>query len=170
MRWAVAGTVLASVLLWFRRHYTAVTVTGLSMQPALQHGDRILVRRVRPGRLRVGDVVVASPDQPDSSGDRQPRDGGDHWLVKRIAALPGDPVPESVRGQLDRALVPAGALVLLGDNPAVSWDSRTLGLFDSESLLGRIVRTLPRSARSRADRLLDEPKIASTRAGKAPRS
>jgi signal peptidase I len=161
MRWAVVVAVMTSVLLWFRRHYTAVTVCGLSMQPTLHDGDRVLVRRVPPARLRVGDVVVARPGQLASSGDR--------WLVKRIAALPGDPVPESVSGRVRRSSVPAGALILLGDNAAVSWDSRTLGLFDVGLLLGRVERTLPRSPVSPADGVLYRLEIASAQAGEPPR-
>jgi signal peptidase I len=162
MRWAVAVTAVTTVLLWFRRHYTAVTVCGLSMQPTLYDGDRVLVRRVPPARLHVGDVVVARPDRL--------RSGGVRWLVKRVAALPGDPVPESVSGRVDRTAVPDGALILLGDNAAASWDSRTLGLFDIVLLLGRVERTLSRSPVSRADRLLYGPDLASTGAGDPPRS
>ncbi len=158
MRWVAAASVVAGVLLWLRRHYAAVTVRGLSMQPTLRDGDRVLVRRVPPGRLRVGDVVVARPG----------RSGGS-WLVKRVAALPGDPVPEAVSARVDRAAVPDGALVLLGDNPAVSWDSRTLGLFDAVLLLGRVERRLSRSPVSRADQVLYEPAIASAGAGEPPR-
>jgi signal peptidase I len=162
MRWAIAVGLVASALLWFRRRYAAVTVSGLSMQPTLQDGDRVLVRRVPPARLRVGDVVVARPGQPGSSAD--------HWLVKRIAALPGDPVPKSVSGRVSRGSVPAGGLILLGDNAAVSWDSRTLGLFDVGSLLGRVERTLPRAPVSPADGVLYEPEITSVQAGDPPRS
>jgi len=161
MRWAAAGAALG-LLLWVRRRYTAVTVGGLSMQPTLHDGDRVLVRRIRPGRLRVGDVVVARLGQPGP--------GGDHWLVKRIVALPGDPMPASVRRRVDRPVVPAGGLILLGDNPAVSRDSRTLGLFDAAALLGRVERTLSRSPVSRRDELLYVPDITSARAGDPPRS
>jgi signal peptidase I len=160
MRWAVAVGLMTSVLPWFRRHYAAVTVRGLSMRPTLHDGDRVLVRRVLPARLRVGDLVVARPGPLGGSGDR--------WLVKRVAALPGDPIPKSVSGRVDRTTVPAGALILLGDNAAVSWDSRTLGFFDAGLLLGRVERTLPRSPVSRADGLLYGPEITSDRAGIHP--
>ena len=163
MRWALAVTAVTTVLLlWFRRHYTAVTVRGLSMQPTLHDGDRVLVRRIPPARLHVGDVVVARPDRLGIGGDR--------WLVKRVAALPGDPVPESVGGRVDRTAVPDGALVLLGDNAEASWDSRTLGLFDVLLLLGRVEGTLSRSPVSRAAGLLYGPDLASNRAGEPPRS
>ena len=44
------------------------------MEPALHHGDELLVLRIPP---RVGSVVVA----------QDPR--GDHWLIKRVAAIEG---------------------------------------------------------------------------------
>lgn len=162
MRWALAASAVTTVLLWFRRHYTAVTVRGLSMQPTLHDGDRVLVRRVPPARLHVGDVVVARPGRLGSGGDR--------WLVKRVAALPGDLVPESVSGRVGRSTVPDGALILLGDNAVVSWDSRALGFFDVVLLLGRVERTLPRTRVSRADGVLYKPAIASARAGDPLRS
>lgn len=162
MRWAVAVAAATGGLLWVRRRYTAVTVYGLSMEPTLHDGDRVLVRRVPPARLRVGDVVVARPGRLSGSGG--------HLLVKRVAALPGDPVPESVSGRVDETAVPDGALILLGDNAAVSWDSRTLGFFDVAVLLGRVERKLSRAPVSRAHGLLYAPDVASARAGDPPRS
>src|SRR3954464_2867602 len=41
-------------------------VTGPSMSPTVRHGDRLLVRRVRPGDVRGGDVVLARfPARPE---------------------------------------------------------------------------------------------------------
>jgi signal peptidase I len=60
------------------------------------------------------------------------------WLVKRIAAGPGDPVPTSVRAIVKVAVVPDGVVVLLGDNLRVSYDSRQAGFFPRERVLGRV--------------------------------
>jgi nickel-type superoxide dismutase maturation protease len=51
-------------------------IEGPSMIPALDHGDRVLLRRVR--RLRVGDIVVVA--DPEAN---------ERWLAKRIAAASG---------------------------------------------------------------------------------
>ena len=53
---------------------TRARVAGHSMEPALHHGDELLVLRIPP---RVGSVVVA-----------QDPNGG-HWVVKRVAEIHG---------------------------------------------------------------------------------
>ena len=76
-----------------------VAVEGDSMRPALEPGDRVLALRTR-GRYRVRPgqlVVVRDPRQPA------------RLLVKRAAAAGTDGV------------------VVLGDNPAASTDSRAFG-------------------------------------------
>jgi len=52
-----------------------VRVAGHSMEPALHHGDELLVARIPP---RIGSVVVC----------RDPRDR-DRLVVKRVAAMDG---------------------------------------------------------------------------------
>jgi signal peptidase I len=126
-----------------RRGLLYTTVTGASMLPALREGDRLLVRRVdtrRDGgrRLRVGQIVVCPVQLPDGAtllpapGDILPR----LW-VKRIAALPGDPMPAAMAGRTGP--VPNGTVILLGDNPEQSVDSRTIGPIPLERLVGRVV-------------------------------
>jgi nickel-type superoxide dismutase maturation protease len=74
-------------------------VTGPSMTPTVRHGDRLLVRRLRSGRARVGDVVLARfPSRPDL------------LVVKRVHRV------------LDR-----GTVDVRGDNPLVTDDSRAYG-------------------------------------------
>ena len=74
-------------------------VTGPSMTPTVRHGDRLLVRRLRPGAaVRAGDVVLARfPSRPEL------------LVVKRV-----------------RRAVPGGHWVE-GDNPLVADDSRAFG-------------------------------------------
>jgi signal peptidase I len=132
-----------------RRKLAVVTVRGLSMQPTLKAGDRLLIRRVRADRLRTGQIVVI--DRPDAGGPSagRPRNwppAGHDWLIKRLAALPGEPTPDlmleaTVPGA--EPVVPAGKLVVLGDNPSVSLDSRTLGYIAVERVLGVMIRPLP---------------------------
>lgn len=120
----------------------AVKVRGPSMEPALVSGRTVLV--VRGLRLRVGDVVVIErPDEMEPARWLAPPLsrplGTTPWLVKRIAAGPGDPVPAAVRASVDADAVPDGVVVLLGDNPRVSYDSRQAGFFPRDRILGRVI-------------------------------
>ncbi|MDQ3811796.1 MAG: nickel-type superoxide dismutase maturation protease [Chloroflexota bacterium] len=85
-----------------------------SMQPALQPGDRVLVSRWT--RPRIGHIVVL-------------RDPHTPWrfLIKRVASRTDD-----------------GRLVVVGDNPTASRDSRAFGAVPLELVVGRAVyRYLP---------------------------
>jgi nickel-type superoxide dismutase maturation protease len=87
-----------------------VVVEGESMRPALRPGDRLLVLRLGR-RLRVGDVIaLRDPRLPE------------RVLVKRVAEVRAD-----------------GGLVVLGDNPAASTDSRVFGPVPRHLVLGRCV-------------------------------
>ena len=97
-----------------------VAVKGLSMAPTLLPGDHLLVRPAR--QLRRGDLVVVR--DPDAAG---------RWVVKRVAALPGEEV--DVGG---RTLAAGDGIVLLGDNPAQSTDSRVYGAVSLEDVHGRV--------------------------------
>jgi nickel-type superoxide dismutase maturation protease len=75
-------------------------VSGPSMSPTVRSGDRLLVRRVRPGgAVRPGDVVLARfPSRPDLLVVKRARRAvaGGHWVE--------------------------------GDNPLVTDDSRAFGV------------------------------------------
>ncbi len=132
------GTIAVVVLLALlvvRRRLVAVRVTGLSMAPTLWPGDQVLVRRVTADALTVGMVAVVRT--PPHHGPATVA-----WVIKRVAALPGDPIPASVQpaaGGL--SVVPAERLVLLSDNPS-GRDSRSWGLVPSGDLLGVVVMRL----------------------------
>ena len=86
-----------------------VVVEGMSMEPTLAPGDRLLVVAAR--RLHAHDVVAV----------RDPRDPG-RVLVKRIGAVLEDEI------------------VVRGDNPAASTDSRSFGPVPTTAVIGRVVR------------------------------
>jgi signal peptidase I len=113
------------------RRLERVEVTGDSMLPTLRQGDRVLMwrtRRVRPGML------VVLPD---------PRVGG-RPLVKRVAAGHGATLfagGKQLRAGPDEVL-------LLGDDPEHSTDSRTFGAVRVAALDGRVVYRYAPGARA----------------------
>ncbi|MEV8374240.1 signal peptidase I [Kribbella sp. NPDC056861] len=129
------GTALAASVLLLRRRFISVQVVGTSMEPTLSAGDRILVRRSGLERVRRGQIVVIANPSPVA--------GDPSWLVKRVVALPGDEIPRDgvpALREVQEDVVPAGRLVLLGDNQAASYDSRVAGYFEAATLLGVAVR------------------------------
>lgn len=130
MWWLLFVVALPATVLTFLRTplspLAMITVSGDSMSPTLQPGDRVLVMRWtrprRPGRL----VVV---DQPSRSDDRKwfwpaapekPR----RLLVKRLAGI-----------------APQG-LIVLGDNAGASTDSREFGAVPEKHVYGIVWRRL----------------------------
>jgi signal peptidase I len=143
---AVAGAAAAGAgLCLLRRRLAVVTVVGPSMQPTLAPGDRVLARRVGPGDVRVGQIAVIEKPGDDGAWPAGPRTAGrPEWMIKRVAAVPGDEQPEFLPTQAGSsgAVVPAGQFVVLGDNPARSLDSRQIGYVPADRVLGVVVRSL----------------------------
>ncbi|MET7704650.1 S26 family signal peptidase [Micromonospora sp. NPDC005413] len=139
-----ALTAVGLATLYNGRRLVPVTVHGHSMYPTYTSGERIVVHRRR--RVRVGQVVVV--EQPAAGGGwaQSPVIGPAparavalrRWMIKRVAALPGDPLPPTpipVAGGVGAA-VPSGYLVVFGDNQRASFDSRHIGLVPVERVLG----------------------------------
>ncbi len=127
-----------------------VNVEGTSMRPTFDGGDRLLARRCSVRRLRSGTVVILrnqlTPLALEGDVDTPPniRFVADEmkYVVKRIAALPGQLVPESVLQAVDGMnVVPDGMLVVLGDNSR-SRDSRHWGFVPLDDVCGIVVRKL----------------------------
>lgn len=143
---AGAAMLVAAVAI-LRRRITIVAVYGHSMQPALRTGDRVLVRRAHIGDLRHGQIVVFEKPSYDGTWDTQalrwPADNRE-WLIKRVAALPGDPQPEAIPPAPGSTwpVVPDGKFAVLGDNAARSLDSRKIGYIPAERLLGVMLRPI----------------------------
>lgn len=141
LAWSAGLVVVAGLaLLVLRRRLAVVVVAGISMEPAFHASDRLLVRRAGLSRLRVGDVVVFS--RPSRYGGEELLPVEEKLMVKRVAALPGDPVPDSVLPVAARPRVAEGRLVVLGDNPAASYDSRQFGFLSADLLLGVVLRRM----------------------------
>ncbi|MEU7208361.1 S26 family signal peptidase [Streptomyces sp. NPDC044989] len=133
-----------------------VTVRGISMQPTLTDGDRVLVRR-RVLPKRGGMAVVEQPmrraphwsDEPAGLGCWKNDVGARNWMIKRVVAAPGDQVPLGRTGNshVDGSRVPEEHLLLLGDNAEVSFDSRHVGFFPADRILGSVWHTLSRGTK-----------------------
>jgi len=158
---SVAGLVTALALLgattlWVaRRRLVMVSVTGTSMHPSLDDGDRVLVRRVPLRAVRTRMVVVFThPDssaEPSSGGaDGVVTDDATGWLIKRVVAVPGEPVPPEL-GWGDQT-VPDGCLVVYGDNRRSSHDSRHFGYVRRADVRGVVVGTPVGQRSSSAER------------------
>lgn|SRR5690554_4893402 len=151
---SVAGLLVvggAAALLWARRRYTLITVEGSSMSPTLRDGDRVLVRRCSGDRVARGQVVIVDGRRlrwpNDGAGDNGDLPAGDAVLIKRVAAVAGDRFPAGVPAPVP--VVPRGRVVLLGDNPAVSHDSRRYGSVDTAAIIGAVVRKIGNGGKNR---------------------
>ncbi|WP_020551028.1 S26 family signal peptidase [Embleya scabrispora] len=132
----VLGAVAASAALagWaVRSRLALVRVTGMSMAPTFVDGERLIVRRTTA--VRRGDAIVfRNPVRYGAEDDLR-------WLVKRVAAMPGDPVPREVRPAVHAVrgtAVPAGSLVVRGD-AARTQDSRHFGYVPTSTVLGVVI-------------------------------
>jgi signal peptidase I len=131
-----------------------------SMVPTLSVYDRVLVQKAffTWHDVREGDIVVFS----HPPRDRCP--GPQDDLVKRVIALPGqtiysagnsiyingrllaepylpryDPLGPPIASRQHPYRVPAGDFYVLGDNRAISCDSRYWGPIKGSSIVGRVV-------------------------------
>lgn len=140
---------LVAVLLVFYVFFQASIVEGDSMKPTLHTADRLLVTHGYDGPHR-GDIIVFNLMEQGKQVE----------VVKRVVGLPGDLIetrgdyawvdgkPEPigfgiVAGPSERrigpALVPTGTVFVLGDNRAISLDSRFIGPVPLTSVVGRAV-------------------------------
>jgi len=134
-----------------------------SMVPTLDVNDRILVLKAffNWHHLREGDIVVFTQPPRDQCGGPAGAD-----LVKRVIALPGQtiysadgilyvdgrrlrepylpphdplgpPIPDATRQAPFH--VPPGEFYVMGDNRAISCDSRFWGPIKGSSIIGRVV-------------------------------
>ena len=119
---------LLVVVLVFTFLVRLMGVSGPSMIPTLQDGDRLLVvNSLLCGDYQVGDIVIARKETFDSKP-----------IVKRVIATAGQTV--DIDFNLGQVYV-EGEVFLMGDNRNHSNDSRdsSLGTVDTRLLIGKAV-------------------------------
>lgn len=145
---SLIGALLA-VAVVYAFFFRVVTVSGDSMDRTLKHGDN-LVMITRLYTIERGDIVVIERE-------------GDEPLIKRVIAMAGDTLRIDnatgtvyLNGQVlqepyvrdgttpsfgfDEAYtVPEGYIFAMGDNRCGSLDSRELGAFSTQAVLGETV-------------------------------
>lgn len=144
------AVVAAVAIVVSHRRLAVVTIEGISMLPAYCPGDQVLIRRTRIGAVRVGEVVVFERVLGVAAGNGELRpERPRSWLIKRVAALPGDawPCMVAIAGSCAEpadsgATVPNGSIAVLGDNRGISYDSRQLGCIRHEQVLGVVIRKI----------------------------
>jgi signal peptidase I len=136
-------------------------IPSASMVPTLGVYDRIVVQKAffTWSGVRAGDIVVFSHPPLDHCPGPQRGD-----LVKRVIALPGqtiyssgnqvyvngrplaesylppdDPLGPPIASRAHPYRVPAGDFYLLGDNRAISCDSRYWGPIRGSTIVGKVV-------------------------------
>lgn len=124
------------------------TVNGTSMYPTLSSGDNILFNRTK--NIDRFDIIIIEPPSKDSI------------YIKRVIAFEGESV-KFINGVLyindirtnenfshiyqdlnmDTLRIPKGHIFVLGDNRPNSLDSRMLGPFPKNNLIGKYLLKIP---------------------------
>ena len=146
------ATALIFVTILFTYVFRVVGVSGSSMYPTFKTGDRVIISSLFYTPKR-GDIIVTTQTDED-----------DKPLIKRIIALGGQTVRidgengdvyvDGVKidepyisgktfetGDMEGELVvPEGEVFVMGDNRAISWDSRfsAVGTIDERYILGKV--------------------------------
>ncbi len=127
--WLVCMAGINSLTIHFVRFSTieAFKIAGASMQPSVLRGDFVLVDKTAYQRQApcLNDVVVLT--DPDNRS---------RVLLRKIAALPGQPISEPADGQLK---VPHGMVYVSGENPEATGSSY-FGFIPLRDLLGKARR------------------------------
>ncbi|MCR4821888.1 MAG: signal peptidase I [Treponema sp.] len=141
--------------------FEILTVSGLSMYPAIKDGERLFVNRLAYGLARpYGDKLLLQWKKPER-GDVVIYLYDNKIVVKRCLAIGGDTLEcccdreynyylrvgdsriELSQIQylnlINSSSVPEGYILAIGDNHDVSVDSRTYGFVSERNILGKVL-------------------------------
>ena len=164
---AIVAVALALALAARQWVFQTFSIPSESMVPTLDIGDRIVVQKLFWSwhDIKQGDIVVFARPPHDTQCTGPESDD----LVKRVIALPGQtiysaggkvyvngrqlpesylPTPDPLGRPIPNASaqhpyrVPAGDFYVLGDNRAVSCDSRYWGPVQGDTIVGKVVLLL----------------------------
>ena len=114
--------------------FKSVVVSGESMLPTFTSGTRLLVSNAYwlVGPIKDKDIVVIKDNNVTG------------YIIKRVYKLGGETVdwynvPKDWSLEAGEYKVPANHVYVLGDNRAVSEDSRAFGPVDESRILGKVV-------------------------------
>src|SRR5262249_22627514 len=138
-RQLLAAALFLVLVLSLLTMFRVAVVHGDSMLPTYHDGDTVFVSRAG-GTLKHGDVVLVQVPSHEV-------------LIKRVYKLPGETIDAKNAPLFNRVSeyfdpthqasaplrVPAGYIVVLGDNRAVSDDSRSFGTIPLKDVLGRVI-------------------------------
>ena len=127
------------------------------MQPTFYSNDYVVVSKQSYsifGDIERGDVIVFRSSLLDENGDQKS-------LIKRVIGLPGDTIEikngyvilngvtiqedylaeQGVSGEMEQITVDEGKIFVMGDNRAVSQDSRSpeVGQVGQDTVIGKVV-------------------------------
>lgn len=149
----IAVAIAALILVFFK----PIVVQQQSMEPNF-HGDDYLITSRQAYRLfgepERGDVIVFKSELLTDEGEEK-------CLIKRIIALPGEVVEikdgyvyingeeidepyvkeQGLSGDMEALTVPENELFVMGDNRAVSEDSRSprVGTISEDTIVGKVI-------------------------------
>ncbi len=145
------AVIMITAFIWFS-WFDILQVQEISMEPVLHNGQTIIVNKMAykgpfsdPRLPNVNDIVIFR-----SPGDRR-------LVVKRCKMLPGDNIQINNQGWLvvqgeeffltdsqkerltTTPVIPDGYIMVLGDNPFHSIDSRDYGFVPIDTLVGKVI-------------------------------
>jgi signal peptidase I len=153
VKYVVIDVLLAALISFFLINYvvSAFKIEGDSMLPLLRAQERILISKLaaRKNSLRRFDIVVLyKPDEPEKSlvkriiglpGEIIEIRGGEVWINdKPLRQFPGGDAGDALSpADMKALLIPRGTFFVMGDNLAVSFDSRLFGPVPQKYIFGK---------------------------------
>lgn len=150
----VIAIIIAAIILFF---FKPIIIQQESMQPTFYSNDYVVVSKQSYsifGDIERGDVIVFRSSLLDENGNQKS-------LIKRVIGLPGDTIEikngyvilngvtiqedylaeQGVSGEMEQITVDEGKIFVMGDNRAVSQDSRSpeVGQVDQDTVIGKVV-------------------------------